>query len=57
MIRNSSRLFGDQFSGFGCKVKNLVALAPVIAAILRPEKGRGGGEVVHTCTYMYIRLH
>ena len=38
MMKHSSRQFGDYFSGFGCqlKVKNLVALAPVIGAISRP---------------------
>ena len=36
MIRNSSRQFGDLFSGFGRQSEKLVALAPVLGAVLHP---------------------
>ena len=36
MVKHSSCQFGDSFSGVVHKVKNLVALVPVLDAISRP---------------------
>ena len=36
MMKHSSHQFGDYFSDLVAKVKNLVALAPVLGAISRP---------------------
>ena len=38
MIKHSSRQFGDLFQDLVAKVKNLVALAPVLGAISRPAR-------------------
>ena len=40
MMKHSSHQFGDYFSDLVAKVKNLVALAPVLGAISRPEFGK-----------------
>ena len=37
MMKHSSRQFGENFQDLVAKVKNLVALAPVLGAISRPE--------------------
>ena len=38
MMKHSSHQFGDYFSDLVAKVKNLVALAPVLGAISRPAR-------------------
>ena len=38
MMKHSSHQFGDYFSDLVAKVKNLVALAPVLGAISRLDK-------------------
>ena len=40
MVRNSSHQFGTNFQDLVAKVKNLVALPPVLGAILHPALGK-----------------